>query len=155
MQGTIVLAMTEIDEEVDKTKIEDLHTAIDKTVVSILSGENLLKADFFGASDPFAVIRFGGVKIGRTATISDTLNPVWKNESFDIHFPRSTGANNMELSIELWDEDLGGMLGDFLGCVEIGVEMLLHPPSGGVTFELVNRFGWPNNLKKKKRITGR
>ena len=36
--------------------------------------------DMFGLSDPFCVVKFNGVEVGRTGIIHKTLNPVWSGE---------------------------------------------------------------------------
>jgi len=195
VQGHIVVAITDIEGEIyddDDTpaRREKLHDNVvteDKeeedplvvlppTSLQIMSASQLLKADMLGLSDPFCVVRWGGVILGRTATRSDTLDPVWNDEFFSICFEGALGVGGsaaagnldvddgadtasgrrrgeaegggMTLSIEVWDEDLGGIRGDFLGCVELGCSTLLHPPSGPLTLPLVNRFGWPNDKKR-------
>ena len=141
----------EEEEEVVSAPV-DAAKIVTTVTVDVKSATSLLKADMFGESDPFVVARFGGVKIGKSKTKSDTLFPVWEQDEATFHIEVPDKVANMNLSIELWDEDFGGITGDFLGSVEVGIEMLLHPPAGEVEFELKNRRGWTDN--KRKRITG-
>ena len=36
-----------------------------------------MKADTFGLSDPFCIVRWRGAELGRTPVITHTLDPVW------------------------------------------------------------------------------
>ena len=52
--------------------------------LTICSAENLSRADTFGLSDPFCIVKFDGVEIGRTTVLHKTTNPVWSGERFII-----------------------------------------------------------------------
>ncbi|GMI45359.1 hypothetical protein TrCOL_g8772 [Triparma columacea] len=178
VQGIICLAFTEYEEKDDSggwfrtifggnnsggkdgdpTSYEEHVDPTDRSVlttctVTVVRAENILKADMLGESDPFVQARFGGVKIGKSKTKSDTLFPVWDEGEADFEVVMPKNPANLNLGLELWDEDFGGITGDFLGCIEIGVEMLLHPQNGEMTFELQNRKGWATNRKKQIKGT--
>lgn len=52
--------------------------------ITICSAENLSRADTFGLSDPFCIIKFDGAEIGRTSVLHKTTNPVWSGERFVV-----------------------------------------------------------------------
>jgi Ca2+-dependent lipid-binding protein len=93
-------------------------------MLQVHRAEGLVKADLFGKSDPFCIIRWGGKEAARTKVIQKTLDPVWDSERFDV--PMDPDAPDQELSVEVWDMDLGGM-GDFLGQVTLTKEQLQTP----------------------------
>ena len=136
----------------DEAEAHEGKEILTTCTIQVVSASHLLKADLFGESDPFVVARFGGVRFARSRTKQDTLHPEWKEGEAEFTVTMPENPSNMNLCLELWDEDFGGLTGDFLGCVEIGVEMLLHPFVGEVTFALKNRRGWVENSKKP--ITG-
>lgn len=73
--------------------------------IHIRSASNLIKADFRGLSDPYAVVHLPGQDERRTATIKNTLEPTWE-EKLDFDGELSSFLK-MELSIGVFDEDFG------------------------------------------------
>jgi Ca2+-dependent lipid-binding protein len=62
--------------------------------LTVLAASNLAKANMFGASDPYCVVRWARREIGTTATIQETCNPVWgesKPETFTFLAPDDLG----------------------------------------------------------------
>eukprot|EP00756_Hemistasia_phaeocysticola_P061405 Hpha_TRINITY_DN4886_c0_g1::TRINITY_DN4886_c0_g1_i1::g.20222::m.20222 len=80
-----------------------------RVVVDIIQGRDLMKADLFGLSDPYAIITYGS-EVRKTAVQKKTLNPTW-NERFVFSFLPQQG-----MKIAVFDEDLIGAH-DPLGCV--------------------------------------
>ena len=52
--------------------------------ITLCGAENLSRADTFGLSDPFCIIKFDGAEIGRTSVQHKTTNPVWSGERFVV-----------------------------------------------------------------------
>lgn len=64
-----------------------------------------------GIENPFAVILFNGVEIGKTATIKNTTSdPVWEEEYFTIYIPLAVGSEAMNgvLTVELHEMNAFG-----------------------------------------------
>lgn len=69
-------------------------------------------------SDPFCVVKWRGVELGRTKTCPNTLEPDWGEERFRLTLPDDlTDTITPPLIIEVWDEDALTTKGDFLGQV--------------------------------------
>lgn len=82
--------------------------------LEIESCRDLGKADRFGQSDPFVVIKVGDIELARTEVIPDEGNPDWYTECYELpnsHFD----FNKIEIKLECWDMDLAEV-GSFLGC---------------------------------------
>ena len=45
--------------------------------VQIVRSTGLLKADYFGLSDPYCVVYFNDKEVGRTPIVPDNLDPEW------------------------------------------------------------------------------
>ena len=60
----------------------------------------LMKADLFGASDPYAVCWYDGVEVGRTPVCPKTLDPIWPSDKAAFELP-PTDTANPELRIEV------------------------------------------------------
>jgi Ca2+-dependent lipid-binding protein len=52
--------------------------------VTLLGAKNLKAADKSGTSDPFVKFTVNGDVVHKSLTIKKTLNPVWKDESFEV-----------------------------------------------------------------------
>lgn len=107
-----------------------------KSKLKVEKAMNLPKADVFGTSDAIVYIYWSCSlltnemrEIGRTSVVYNTLNPVWKNEEFEIDVPYEIEDdqewNSLTLNIEVWDMD-SGKKGDFLGASIIFGETLKH-----------------------------
>ena len=78
-------------------------------VVQVISGQGLLAMDKRGTSDPYVVVRLGGLRV-KTKVKKKTLSPEW-NETFQFRYQndRSYLKNKDEaLYIECFDWDLHG-----------------------------------------------
>ena len=83
-------------------------------VVKVLEGRNLIPKDFdmLGrptTSDPYVVVHYGQISLGKTKFIPKTLDPQWKEEVFCISVRAASlvmGANVLELKV--WDHDYVG-----------------------------------------------
>lgn len=108
-------------------------------VVSVLGARDLRNADgLLGKSDPFVVVKWRGVDVGRTTTVPNDLNPTWAHESFVVPLGRAADveACKMEgvvLEATIFDHDdisasdrLGGVVvtaADVLRVAEEGGEV--------------------------------
>ncbi|CAM9193761.1 unnamed protein product [Scytosiphon promiscuus] len=107
--------------------------------IRVIEARGLAKADRFGLSDPYVVIRANGnTQLGRTRTIALSLEPVWTNP--DERFVVAVGledAARCDLTLEVWDDDDLGQ-GDFLGQVSLLKTELLEfsLPTGPIECEL-------------------
>eukprot|EP01090_Pellita_catalonica_P013973 TRINITY_DN3451_c0_g2_i1.p1 TRINITY_DN3451_c0_g2~~TRINITY_DN3451_c0_g2_i1.p1 ORF type:complete len:560 (-),score=85.50 TRINITY_DN3451_c0_g2_i1:92-1771(-) len=93
------------------------HESLPVVDVTIISGENLLKADRFGKSDPYVIIRLGGTRdspgvVLKSKVINKTLNPKWNQTWAGIVIPKPP----LSMQIRCFDEDIGK--DDFLGETE-------------------------------------
>ena len=71
--------------------------------VHVKSARDLIKADFAGLSDPYAVIRMPGQSQKRTSTQKKTLNPDWDEKlEFDCDLQTVLAA---PMVVQLFDED--------------------------------------------------
>ena len=81
--------------------------------VQCTKATNLKKTDIKGQSDPYVIVSWNHVTVGKTKKISNELNPVWTKEHNNVFFvPRQ------ELMVQLWDRDKGlteGVSNDYLG----------------------------------------
>lgn len=120
-----------------------------KRRIVIESAKYLANADIMGKSDPYAIAYWNGQKLGKTATVEDTLDPVFPEaeNGFEVMVPPARGGN---LRLEVFDEDVGPNADDLLGMVELrvggenglGDENVLHNDTAA-EFELVTRKGKP------------
>jgi hypothetical protein len=100
--------------------------SIVKMEVKVHSARNLAKADTFGLSDPFCIVKFNEREIGRTEVIDNDLNPEWNNERFYAYFDKDVDdMNECVLEVLCYDMDLMGR-GDFLGGVALRGADLAH-----------------------------
>lgn len=98
--------------------------AENERIIVIQACRNLAKANLLGASDPFVQIVWNGVVVGKTYTISNTIQPVWEKQVFYLQCPTEKTRQNNDadgtsrgctLSIEVYDEAGNGAKGKFLG----------------------------------------
>ncbi|CAN0363376.1 unnamed protein product, partial [Hapterophycus canaliculatus] len=71
-------------------------------------------------SAPFCVVKWGGVELGRTKVSSNTREPNWQEERFRLALSAvelNDKKKHLLLVMEVWDEDVLGAQGDFLGQV--------------------------------------
>lgn len=90
--------------------------------VTVLAGRNLVAADIGYSSDPFAAVTYRGTT-QRTVHQQETLNPAW--DVFDVHvFDKGSFHDDepVEVHIDVYDRDLGGLSNDFLGGVTIDLK---------------------------------
>ena len=100
--------------------------SIVKMEVKVHSARNLAKADTFGLSDPFCIVKFNEREIGRTEVVDNDLNPEWNNERFYAYFDKDVDdMNECVLEVLCYDMDLMGR-GDFLGGVTLRGSELAH-----------------------------
>ena len=107
--------------------------------LTIIRANDLYNTDGrFGKSDPFAVVRVGRKRIGRTRTIMDDLNPEWI-ETFQSVLPLSA-PHPTDVSVEIWDWDAIGA-DDFLGEIEMTSDLLVRSADRMITLPLCGRPG--------------
>lgn len=71
-------------------------------------------------SAPFCVVKWGGVELGRTRASSNTRDPNWLEERFRLALSAdefNDKKQRLPLVMEVWDEDVLGAQGNFLGQV--------------------------------------
>ena len=59
--------------------------------LTVMAGSNLPKANTFGLSDPYCVLRWGGREIGKTERIDDCCDPVYEDQTFSFIAPADMG----------------------------------------------------------------
>ncbi len=65
--------------------------------ITVLAAQGLVKANTFGKSDPFCLLKLDGVDIGKTSVITETLDPVWEeDQTFVFRAYNSLGSSEME-----------------------------------------------------------
>ena len=107
--------------------------------ITIIRANDLYNTDGrFGKSDPFAVVRFGRKRIGRTRTIMDDLDPEWI-ETMQGVLPLSQ-PHPTDISVEVWDWDAVGD-DDFLGEARMNSDLLLRSADRMITLPLCGRPG--------------
>jgi hypothetical protein len=95
--------------------LEDNHvTSLGKYFyVEIESCTDLLKADYFGESDAFVILKINNIEIARSTIVRDCTCPEWYDECYEI--PAAVYVTpDMVFSLEVWDMD-AIEVGSFLG----------------------------------------
>jgi len=88
------------------------------------------------------------IQVGATATISNSLKPVWEDEVFDITLPEK-GFDTCEVRVEIWDMDVAGK-GSLLGQVVLTGPQLLGLGGETVGYNLVAKTEEAHKKKKKQ-----
>lgn len=52
--------------------------------MTLLNAKNLKAADKSGTSDPYVKFTINGEVVHKSSTIKKTINPIWKDESFQV-----------------------------------------------------------------------
>jgi len=111
-------------------------------ILTIVSAKNLNNKDWVGLSDPYCLFQVSSIQgelfNGRTRTVIDNLNPVWKT----TFSKQITGSGPITLKFNVMDEDDVGS-DDFLGMYTyqfIPAEQFQLP----LTFKLVSKSGKPH-----------
>ncbi|KAI8819782.1 C2 domain-containing protein [Chytriomyces cf. hyalinus JEL632] len=104
-------------------------TITDKPVgvlkLTIHEAKKLKNLELAGTSDPYVVVKIGGVEVARTKVIDSSLNPYWGQTLFvpimssTLEFDNPT-ANNDILDLEVYDSNTQQMMGaqdKFMGSV--------------------------------------
>lgn len=84
--------------------------------INIVGAQGLKASDFVGTSDPYAVVKYGGLLLARTVVRKKTLNPDW-GQTFVV----GPLCHRREIAVEVWDSDQTGCE-ECLGCVTIVVD---------------------------------
>ena len=112
VQGKIELMVTpRLDPDLDLGGME--------IEIFVTAARGLAKADTFGKSDPYCILRWNNRLCGKTTVKKNTLEPVWQDERFKVRVPGSMTIEDCSLYVEVWDWDITGR-GDFFGCIKIG-----------------------------------
>ncbi|GMH91810.1 hypothetical protein TL16_g12161, partial [Triparma laevis f. inornata] len=91
--------------------------------LEIESCQGLAKADAFGGSDSFVIIRAKNPnfdidkEVCRTSVVEDSLDPIWYDDCYELPPPKDKNGFELKESIfqlEVWDSD-PIKVGDFLG----------------------------------------
>ncbi|OZJ05187.1 hypothetical protein BZG36_02423, partial [Bifiguratus adelaidae] len=83
--------------------------------VTLLKANGLIAADRGGTSDPYVVAKLGEAKLFKSQTYKKTLDPVFKNETFQVGIQSRETAR---LTLEIYDFDQVGTA-DELGVTEV------------------------------------
>eukprot|EP00092_Neocalanus_flemingeri_P079432 GFUD01098953.1.p1 GENE.GFUD01098953.1~~GFUD01098953.1.p1 ORF type:complete len:2477 (-),score=634.93 GFUD01098953.1:598-7686(-) len=88
-----------------ETRVMDLPTDMKKAetgnlIFTLVGAKNLVKSDYFGKSDPYAVVQYKE-EIFKSKTINNDLNPVW---NFLLTF-KIIEADTDVIHIQVFDED--------------------------------------------------
>ena len=97
-----------------------------KFQIEIFGAKELPRADgMFGLSDPYAIVKWNHVELGRTEYIPKTLDPVWEEQTtFEFYAnPEPSDVEQNHLQVEVWDYDIIGN-GKFLGAAVLTGEDL-------------------------------
>eukprot|EP00435_Cladocopium_sp_Y103_P070669 s656_g35.t1 len=95
--------------------------------VDIFGAEELIAADWNGASDPYVTVKLG-LCVKHTATVPVNCNPTW---NCSLYLPVHQAHRDQELKISVWDEDhLKSLRGndDFLGRLSVPMTWILQGP---------------------------
>jgi len=132
-------------------------TSLRRIKVTVMRCENLSKADksIFGRgegnSDPFVEFFWDDESIGKTPTIREDCNPVWRTKNeFVIEVDDEDDSFLKQLELMVWDEDMMTK-GDFLGCVTIPAKALKNPRDedrNGRLFVLEKKENMPASKQK-------
>ncbi len=104
-----------------------------------LSARGLKDKDAFSKSDPYCVLyqkgmgHGGWMRVGKTETIKNNLNPSWFQR-----FTVEHAGSPVFLKFEVWDEDSGR--DDHLGRAEVALDRIVSSP--GMRHEVQLRSGW-------------
>lgn len=86
--------------------------------VTVVEAQELLGKDFWGNSDPYAVLKLEGKEF-RSPTLENNLNPRFNyTAEFEVTHPSA------QLELTLWDDDFGRSKDDFLGRVFVDIATL-------------------------------
>eukprot|EP00771_Trimastix_marina_P002778 gnl/Trimastix_PCT/3936.p1 GENE.gnl/Trimastix_PCT/3936~~gnl/Trimastix_PCT/3936.p1 ORF type:complete len:268 (+),score=38.54 gnl/Trimastix_PCT/3936:46-849(+) len=99
--------------------------------VLLVAGEDLMKADIGGLSDPFVILSLGSSEL-RSSVIKETLNPTW-NQVFNFNVRDRIQA----LCLRVYDEDFIKS-DDFLGDASVSLADLEDGQTRDVTVALEN-----------------
>ncbi|CAM9640751.1 unnamed protein product, partial [Ectocarpus sp. 12 AP-2014] len=127
------------------------------TTLVIHGASGLAKSDRLGDSDPYCVVKWGGVELGRTKTCPNTREPNWGDERFRLALPAeepSDKKKHLPLILEVWDEDMPGTKGDFLGQVVLQANKLEDPAPGPRGIVLSKKPAAELKLSKQKLVQG-
>eukprot|EP00752_Nemacystus_decipiens_P007665 g6853.t1 len=127
------------------------------TTLVIHGASGLAKADFLGDSDPYCIVKWGGIELGRTKTCPNTLEPDWGKERFRLALPAEDTADkrkHLPLVLEVWDEDTPGTNGDFLGQVVLQADKIDAPAPGTRGILLSKKPAAELKLSKQKLVQG-
>ena len=105
-------------------------------LLEIESCRNLGRADRFGHSDPFVILKIDGREVGRTCVVNDSVSPEWFEECFEFP-PSHFDLQGACIKVEVWDMDIT-KVGSFLGCaVFSGADFKYSPEIQTITKNLV------------------
>lgn len=99
IKGSIEITAKKIGVKNSKlqTSDSDVQDDMKELELSVLAGSNLAKANTFGLSDPFCIVKWDGVEIGKTSVIENTIDPVWDDEqAFFFRVPKTFGSSAAE-----------------------------------------------------------
>ena len=98
--------------------------------VKLIKAKDLIKADMFGKSDPYAVLKYGNQK-DKTNVAKNTQNPEWNHDSnFDV-----PDGPDQTLTIEVFDSDKIGK-DKSLGKLDLDLEDLIASDGEGSWYPL-------------------
>ena len=110
--------------------------------VKVVGCSKLMRADLFGSSDAYCVVKHNTETVGRTEIIHKSLNPEWNHE-FRINFSDLDFFAQTKIEFFIYDHDEFGQH-DFLGKLELeGAVMKEFGNTSGtgetMSFDLMNK----------------
>ena len=107
------------------------------------SASNLTKADLFGKSDPYCIIKVNGKEQGQSNVVKKSLDPSW-GEDFVVAFDDfSHDMTQTIITLEVYDHDMVGAH-DFLGKAEVrdeGFQKFINSATTTTTLGLLSKDG--------------
>lgn len=112
----------------------------------VVGAKGLYRMSFFGASDPYCIIKCKSQEVGRTNVANKTTNPVWDDQVFELEV-----ESGVDIGVEVWSMEKQPP-GTFLGHVALNPESLAVAAAGTVSLPL---SAWPDaSYQEKKRAIG-
>jgi hypothetical protein len=112
------------------TTMDGLGT-LGSLIVTIVSAKDLVNMDALSKSDPYATVSLGLLRLS-TPVVKDNLNPTW---NCTLTLPVDRGHENMEITLDVWDEDTHRKLqgrDDHLGRISLPLRRVKEAPEGKI-----------------------
>jgi len=112
----------------------------------VLDAQGLAKLDPQNDPNPFCIVKWNGVEVGRSQVVYYTVDPIWDGVHVDLSL-EDAGPMSVVV-VEVWAVHLNGVLGDFLGQATIPAEDLQSTSGGERQFPLTSKPGMKKSEQK-------